>query len=75
MLDLFLHSMDNRSDLFVYSLLKIHEQRKTFDMKDNMDFFPMVCIIGSGLIIGRHGYSGMGDFYSNTHGNTGMGFF
>ena len=30
---------------------------------------------GSGLFIGRHGYSGMGDFYSGTHGNTGMGFF
>ena len=30
---------------------------------------------GSGLFIGRHGYTGMGDYYSNTHGNTGMGWF
>ncbi len=30
---------------------------------------------GSGIFIGRHGYTGMGDFYSGTHGNTGMGFF
>ena len=73
--DPFVLSMDNRKDPFVYSLFKIHQERKMFDMKDNMDFFPMVCVDGSGLVIGRHGYSGMGDFYSNTHGNTGMGFF
>ena len=26
-------------------------------------------------VIGRHGYSGMGEFYSDTHGHTGMGWF
>jgi hypothetical protein len=42
---------------------------------DESDFLPVV-VDGSGWVIGRHGYTGMGDFiHTGTHGNTGMGFF
>jgi hypothetical protein len=42
---------------------------------DESEFLPVV-VDGSGWVIGRHGYSGMGDFiHTGTHGNTGTGFF
>ena len=75
--DPFTFLWSEKDDPFVYSLAKMKREYELFgivgDVSDS-DMFPMV-MSGSGLIIGRYGYSGMGDYYSNTHGNTGMGFF
>jgi hypothetical protein len=77
--DLFLANIDDDIELDIYSLsLAKRKQEIEFYHVEEEDFqayLPFVDMMGSGLFIGRHGYTGMGDFYSNTHGNTGMGFF
>lgn len=65
-------------DPYSLSLAKRKEEIKFYHIEEEDDFtdyLPFVDMMGSGLFIGRHGYTGMGDFYSDTHGNTGMGFF
>lgn len=65
-------------DPYAITLAKKKEEAKFYVIKEDEswnDYLPFVDMMGSGLFIGRHGYSGMGDFYSDTHGNTGMGFF
>lgn len=77
--DLFLLNIE-QEDIDIYSItLAKRKEELTFyaeDKEDDFDpYLPFVDMMGSGLFIGRHGYTGMGDFYSDTHGNTGMGFF
>ena len=65
-------------DIFSFSLAKKKYEDSLYPiLYKDIDFYnlPLILDFGSGIFIGRHGYSGMGDFYSGTHGNTGMGFF
>lgn len=77
--DLFLLNIE-KQDIDIYSIVLTKRKEElifsTKDIEDELDIYlPFVDMMGSGLFIGRHGYTGMGDFYSDTHGNTGMGFF
>lgn len=65
-------------DSFALSLAKRKYEIELFDLWDDepLDALPIIYNEGTGIPpIGRHGYTGMGDYYSNTHGNTGMGWF
>jgi hypothetical protein len=78
MVDPFVMMLDNMidEDPFALALAKRKFEEMFFHISIEED--PLSYYIdmgGSGLFIGRHGYTGMGDFYSGTHGNTGMGFF
>lgn len=80
MVDPFTILLDNivDNDPFALSLAKKKYEDSFFktnirEEDDLLDYY--IDMSGSGIFIGRHGYTGMGDFYSDTHGNTGMGFF
>ena len=64
-------------DPFAFSLAKKKYEDLFFNIweEQSLDALPIILNSGTGLFIGRHGYTGMGDYYSNTHGNTGMGWF
>jgi hypothetical protein len=81
MIDPFLLTIDKEDNCDLYAITlsnKLPSLPFHFVEENDNDlarFLPDITLEGTGLFIGRHGYTGMGDFYSNTHGNTGMGFF
>ena len=80
MVDPFTILLDNIIDIDPFALAlakkKVEDMFFNIPQKEDDELSPYdIDMSGSGLFIGRHGYTGMGDFYSDTHGNTGMGFF
>jgi hypothetical protein len=63
-------------DVFMSSLIRKKFEDGIFRSStlNESDFLPVV-VDGSGWVIGRHGMTGIGDFYSGTHGGTGTGWF
>jgi hypothetical protein len=76
--DSFMIMLENTGvDPFMSSLIKKKFEDSIFHTTkwDESEFLPVV-VDGSGWVIGRHGYTGMGDFiHTGTHGGTGCGWF